>query len=479
MASMSSEPQAIVEASRTLLLDMAISRYFIVAGFTILIYDHFLTFSDEVRLVWKRRRNVVSWVFLVNRYFTPGMLALDLYDKLGFTTNLTLSHGAHQALYFAMILCLPAFYSCRTWVIGDVGLHLLSQAAIHGLVAIRVNALWGNRPNLRIFLLIAWTIYFVATMGIAMVAVFQERETFIPDPIVHSCVGEVGTFVWTVWISPLFLEGILFGMTVFKLARHRQRWVATVPLMYVLYRDGFIYFVIIALCSVFNLVVWKSFPPTMFALAKYFTLGLVNTLGSRMVLNLREQGAVETNDPPPANFHFIDTRISYSPRDIEDRHFPMLESRAHQLFEEPGWHELQRPAPAKPPKAKPRDPYFYERRANTLRHLKAKVGRSGTSHSSRSTKTVKTRPRHNLSAIYADQPSGSLTPRTWSDINSTASIPVSQVGTEDGETYDMELLPIPVSTAGRRGDVGRRLRPGFQRLDTDNQQGPSGRDNSV
>lgn len=210
-----------------------------------------------------------------------------------------------------------------------------------------------------------------------------------------------------------------------------------------------------------------------------FTLGLVNTMGSRMVLNLRKQGAVEIAGSPPLNTHFIDTHAPYGPHDTEQhKYLATLQPQVYQPFGQPGRYTPQPPvkppAPVKPPKAMSRDPYFYEKRANTLRHLKAKVGRTATSHSARSTKTVKpARPRHNLSAIFPDQPSGPSTLRAWSDINSAASVSVSQLGTEDGEAYDMELLPVPVSTAGRRGDVGGRLRPGFQRWDTDAHQGPS------
>lgn len=68
-----------------------------------------------------------------------------------------------------------ANYQQRT----EVTLHLLSQAAIHGLVAIRVNALWGNRKGIRIFLGISWALYLSATMTIALVAVIKARCKFL------------------------------------------------------------------------------------------------------------------------------------------------------------------------------------------------------------------------------------------------------------------------------------------------------------
>ncbi|KAF9445271.1 hypothetical protein P691DRAFT_675977, partial [Macrolepiota fuliginosa MF-IS2] len=38
--------------------------------FAMLIYDHCLTFSDEVERIWKRRFTFVTVLFLINRYAT-------------------------------------------------------------------------------------------------------------------------------------------------------------------------------------------------------------------------------------------------------------------------------------------------------------------------------------------------------------------------------------------------------------------------
>jgi hypothetical protein len=38
------------------------------AGLSLLLYDHLLTFSDEVDLVWKAPNSFSKWAFLLNRY---------------------------------------------------------------------------------------------------------------------------------------------------------------------------------------------------------------------------------------------------------------------------------------------------------------------------------------------------------------------------------------------------------------------------
>lgn len=44
-------------------------------GLVLLMYDHLLTFKEEVRLVWHAKPSVANFVFLLNRYL---VLALQI-----------------------------------------------------------------------------------------------------------------------------------------------------------------------------------------------------------------------------------------------------------------------------------------------------------------------------------------------------------------------------------------------------------------
>ncbi|KAG8794032.1 hypothetical protein FRC12_000744, partial [Ceratobasidium sp. 428] len=55
------------------------SRHLTFAGFVVLLYDHLLTLGDEIELIWSRPGNIVSIIFLVNRYMTPLVLVVDVY----------------------------------------------------------------------------------------------------------------------------------------------------------------------------------------------------------------------------------------------------------------------------------------------------------------------------------------------------------------------------------------------------------------
>ncbi|KAG9077532.1 hypothetical protein FS749_010571 [Ceratobasidium sp. UAMH 11750] len=143
------------------------SRYMGVAGYALLIYDHLLTLPGEVELVWKAdKRNIVTWLFLVNRYVVPIVLGIDLYDKGGLAGHLTKNF-------------------CQKWFVIEGYLNVLSFAAVHALVAMRVNAVWGRRQWVTILLWASGTMYIVGTLAILSPGMFQV----LGEPLFSKCIA--------------------------------------------------------------------------------------------------------------------------------------------------------------------------------------------------------------------------------------------------------------------------------------------------
>ncbi|CAE6417608.1 unnamed protein product [Rhizoctonia solani] len=239
----------------------------LVAGFCILIYDHILTFPQEVELIWKQQRSWVSVLFVLNRYITPLVLIVDVFDKGGLTDFLPRS------------FCVNWYFAESTW-------NLVAFGLIHALVALRVHAIWGRPRWLSITLSILYVIYFVATATIAFKFQIEYAHTVAYYPIFRLCFAEVSPYIWSCWLPALIFEFFVFVLTIIKAVEHSKRNVNT-PVVRVLYRDGIIYFIVITLCSMFNMMVWLLAPPTLVALSKYFVLCVVPTMGARLVLNLR------------------------------------------------------------------------------------------------------------------------------------------------------------------------------------------------
>ncbi|QRV98049.1 hypothetical protein RhiJN_26068 [Ceratobasidium sp. AG-Ba] len=243
------------------------ARCLFVTGVCILFYDHMLTFSDEVRYVWKQKWSIVSTIFVLNRYVTPFVIAVDLYDKGGLSNYLPYS------------FCITWYYLETFWVIS-------SFAMTHAIIALRVHAIWGRPKWLSITLSVAFVLYYVATAVLAYKAQIEVVSTLGYSPLFRICFVHISPRLWLCWVPALVFETFMFALTVIK-AKELSKGSFDTPVIRILYRDGFIYFVVICCCSLFNMMVWLAAPPTLAALPKYFVTSLIPTMGARLVLNLR------------------------------------------------------------------------------------------------------------------------------------------------------------------------------------------------
>lgn len=267
-----------VQELQTALFHAHVSRCTSYAGVCVLAYDHLLTFSEEVRLIWKRPKSIVSYLFLINRYVTPLILAVDVYDKGGLTEKLNGNF-------------------CKIWFVAEGYMNFLLLAAVHALMVMRVGALYGNRRHVQYFLCTTYALYFLATFSILTPGMFQAVKTFYPeDKFLHVCWGKLTDYFWLTWVPALILESLVFALTAFKAWTHVQESMH-VPIARTLYRDGFQYFIVILLCSLFPLLVWTKAPSTLDAMPKYAGMAIVNVMAFRLVLNLRRHSIDGTTMP--------------------------------------------------------------------------------------------------------------------------------------------------------------------------------------
>ncbi|TCD67613.1 hypothetical protein EIP91_012178 [Steccherinum ochraceum] len=297
-------------------------------GFVALVYDHLLTFADEIDYIWRARAGLVSLLFLLNRYLVPLVLAVDIYELFA------LPDGA------------AAF--CKAWTAAQSLFTVASFLSIHTIVALRVHALYNGTRWIKFFLWIVGVLYATSSITIIVVAGVQ----LIPhiEPPHHGCVGAIPTYLWTAWLPSVIFESILFGLTVnVMIIQDRRRSFNTLTL--ILYRDGMLYFVAVASCSLFSLLVWAFADPTLLGLARYFALALVNLASSRLVLNLKSYAghkddssrqwgfsapASPVDAPPQPGMEFVSTASNSSSRsefDLEmysvEREYQQIGTRLH------------------------------------------------------------------------------------------------------------------------------------------------------
>ncbi|TFK33632.1 hypothetical protein BDQ12DRAFT_766263 [Crucibulum laeve] len=80
-------------ALATAALHLRAAKYFQIASFVMLLYDHALTFSEEVERVWKQRITGASVLFLINRYATPlqFIVVIDAFHDPNWTLNVSIT----------------------------------------------------------------------------------------------------------------------------------------------------------------------------------------------------------------------------------------------------------------------------------------------------------------------------------------------------------------------------------------------------
>ncbi|KAI0746705.1 hypothetical protein C8Q80DRAFT_789399 [Daedaleopsis nitida] len=261
------------ESLQTLLGHGAAVKIMTLVGLTALLYDHFVTFPDEINLIWYPKKGIVSIIFLLNRYCIPIMLALDIYELFG---------DAAASITF-----------CRIWTVVQSYLTIASYISIHAIVAWRVYAIYNGQRWISRLLWIAGFLNFAIAAGISTASLIP----IISDlrPFHHACVGNVPNYIWSIWLPSVVFETLIFALTIRAMLMQGQRHSLT-SLSLLLYRDGMLYFVAVLLCSLFSLMVWALAGPDLLGLARYFALAMVNIAGSRLVLNLKAYAAARNGD---------------------------------------------------------------------------------------------------------------------------------------------------------------------------------------
>ncbi|KAK7691476.1 hypothetical protein QCA50_004875 [Cerrena zonata] len=260
------------QSIETIIRHGAAVRSMTLAGFTILAYDHILTFSQEVDLIWRASSfSFASAIFLFNRYTVPLMLIVDIYEFFGVADD--------SAMF------------CKVWTGLQSVLTVMSFMSIHAIAALRIHALHNGKVWVKHLLWIAGAIYFLSSASIIVTAQVQLLPNM--QPFHHACVGQIPWFLWMVWLPSVIFESVLFTLTVCAmLDADRRRTLNT--LSHILFRDGMLYFIVVSFCSLFSLLVWAFADPSLSGLARYFALAVVNIAGSRMVLNLKSYAASQS-----------------------------------------------------------------------------------------------------------------------------------------------------------------------------------------
>ncbi|KAL5526964.1 hypothetical protein ACEPAF_8693 [Sanghuangporus sanghuang] len=251
-----------------------ILQYYSLASVVLLYYDHLLTFPMEVRRVWRRRLTLSSVLFLVNRYVVFG----------GYIFVLILSSSLSDRVQFCKWFCRVGGY-----------LSLLTQIIASILLSLRTYALYNRSWKVLCFVSLlglstimtsAWTISGVFGILVSFGLAGGGGGVF------RTCIS--GQVKATTFLSAIF-DGIVFLLTFIRtlqIVRQNKKSGARADLPHLLMRDGSIYFAVMIVANLVNVIIFSdhSIPSTEFAQSTGNNAMLSHvisvTMISRLVLNL-------------------------------------------------------------------------------------------------------------------------------------------------------------------------------------------------
>ncbi|KAF8482502.1 hypothetical protein DFH94DRAFT_727604, partial [Russula ochroleuca] len=212
----------------------AVARYLGAAGLAALLYDHALTIGDEIRLIWAAPRSFLKWMFLINHYLSEVGLIVSANEMSGLND---LSYDDRR---------------CRKLMIAIYSYCTVSTAAANAIGFFRVIVIWDKSPRVMLGLSIALIATFITTLLCTIAALIILHSDIHYNPITQICfVSKSTPAAIILWATPLAFEIIVISFIAYNaLSLPRDH---RTPLRRILYRDGMMFFVAVALSRGLNI----------------------------------------------------------------------------------------------------------------------------------------------------------------------------------------------------------------------------------
>jgi len=241
------------------------TKYSTIASLIFSFYDQILTFDAEVEFVWKRRWSLGKGLFILNRYF--GLLAILVDVIVYFMNSLT-----------------DEFCKGFIWWEG-----VSSPIALLGgeiILACRVYAVYERSKSLLAVLGVLVLAYGASAVVIDYLGLHNVRHIIVSSA---GCgTTDIPAWYFIVWIPGIVVESVLCLLMLYK-AWWTYKEEARSPLLDILLRDNFLYFVTSLAVLLVNCLIWALRPQLFHDVALTWTIAVPCTMGSRLLLNMRER----------------------------------------------------------------------------------------------------------------------------------------------------------------------------------------------
>ncbi|KAH8102206.1 hypothetical protein BXZ70DRAFT_60083 [Cristinia sonorae] len=241
-----------------------------VSAAALLVYDIFLTLDDEVRYIWPSKISLVKLLYFATRYLAILDRVAGLYHQ--FQANVSNSQ-------------------CKmTYIVGSWAV-VVGIVIAESILMLRTWVIWGRSTKIALLLIV---LFGGAILGVVVIdALFLKTLTFktFPDPSIPSCVlSGASPTIGATFIILIAVETLVLILTLIKgIERFRVTGTArTRGLIFVLYRDGILFYVYLLGISVLNFILTLNLPYYRTDLLIGIQRVLHGCLSARILLHLRE-----------------------------------------------------------------------------------------------------------------------------------------------------------------------------------------------
>lgn len=249
--------------------DLQAFKWYYTCCCTIIFYEYFLTWTDEIEYAWKGKKSFVFALFLMNRYCPMAFVIITMFA------------------YFSPLWTLEI---CRRFVIVEWVQTLLIVIPAELILLLRLNALLnGSRLLAAVLLSII-----LAQIGIVVAAMVIRDNIAMPVPDInldpfHVCILFSNPKMDTAYLSAsITFDSIVFVLTlVLTIREHRER---KSRLLRTIQRDGTLYFCLILSGNLTWMFLALYTRPTLKFMNAQPSMILTSVMINRLTLSLRRAG---------------------------------------------------------------------------------------------------------------------------------------------------------------------------------------------
>ncbi|KAK0497838.1 hypothetical protein EDD18DRAFT_1159662 [Armillaria luteobubalina] len=243
--------------------------------YSVLLYDHLLTFSTEVELIWAAHWSVPKAFFLLLRYIVPPSVIIHTHLLSGIANS-----------HFSSIVSSDAVLSrsCVIWY--DISMYLgqISVTISNFLVLLHLWNLWERPPLFICCTLALFTLTTIASIVCTTFVVLATSHDVYYDQALRTCALRARDRMPLLWAPCMAFEIVAFSTMVYN-ALSRPRSLHT-DVGRILYRDGVAYFLVTL--RLMNLLLAALAPVSLVLLGVFFIWSSTTVTVTRLILNLRE-----------------------------------------------------------------------------------------------------------------------------------------------------------------------------------------------